>query len=144
MRTHGTAKVEGQFHFSERLLQLGSEDCTNYSIAFVAYNIGLISANQAIQTPTTIWIAEGGLRHCGAHHPFDAEAVTYGAIARPGKRREIAVAVSATCIVAIANWNAPTARRGRQRTHLRLIFSVHGLSVRRVAALSLFAGTTIA
>jgi hypothetical protein len=46
----GAAEVERQFHFCERLLDLGGGNTASDSTAFVAHNVGLISAYIAIQT----------------------------------------------------------------------------------------------
>ena len=68
MWAHGAAEIERQFHFSERLLQIGGGNGANHSVAFVTHNIGLISANEAVQTTATIWISERRMRKGGPYN----------------------------------------------------------------------------
>lgn len=58
MWAHSAAEIERQLHFSERLLQIGGGNAANHSVAFVAHNISMISANDGIQTTAAIWISE--------------------------------------------------------------------------------------
>jgi hypothetical protein len=58
MRAHRAIHIEREFHFIERLLQIGGRNGSNNSFTFVAHDIGLISANDSIQTAATIGIAE--------------------------------------------------------------------------------------
>jgi hypothetical protein len=51
------------------------------------------------------------MRKSGPDDAFKPRAVTYGAIARPGKRRKVAVAVGAARVVAVAKWK-PRQRGG--------------------------------
>jgi hypothetical protein len=61
------------------------------------------------------------------HNAFKTRAVTYGTITRAGKRCKVAVTIGTAHIVAVAKWNASTARRRWQWTYFG--FFVHILSV---------------
>ena len=117
MRAHRAIRFEREFHFIKSLLQIGDRDGSSNSFTLVAHDIGLISTNDSIQTTATIEIAKRGMRRRNPHGAFDARAVTYGAVTRPGKRRKVTVAVGAARIVAAAKWTTSTTRRRREWTY---------------------------
>jgi hypothetical protein len=114
MRANLAGNIEREFHLIEGLLQICGGDPANDPVAFVANDVGPASTNNAVQTTATIWIAECGVRKERSTDILKSRSLTHRAITRPGKWRDIAVAVGTACIVAIAERNAATARRFRQ------------------------------
>jgi hypothetical protein len=114
MRANFAGDIEREFHLIEGPLQVCGGDSAKDGVAFVANDVGLVSTNNAVQTTATIWIAECGVGKESPSNILISRSLTHRAITRPGQRRDIAVAVGATCIVAIAERNAATARRFRQ------------------------------
>ena len=58
MRTYLAGNGEREFHLVKPFLQNRCGNSANQNFAFVAHNVGLISADDAIQTPTTLRITE--------------------------------------------------------------------------------------
>ena len=77
---HLCAKVEGEFHFGERLLQGGGRYSANHGAAFIAHDVGLISANNAVQTAATVGLSKIGMRE---RCPYDVLRVHTLSVAGP-------------------------------------------------------------
>ena len=102
VRTLRAGDIERQFHLVKRVLQLGRRHRADHCLAFVADNLGNIAADNAIKATAAIWIAEALMRKRGSYDALKTRTVTYGAITRPGERREITVAVRAAGILPVA------------------------------------------
>ena len=124
-----TGNVERNFHLVERPLEIGGGDGANDGLALVTYNVRLISANDAVQAATAVWIAEVRVRQGGPDDAFNARAMTNGAVARPGEWGQVALAVGAAAVPTAAERNAATPWRRRQRAGIGVGVGVHDLSV---------------
>jgi hypothetical protein len=58
MSADRSADVQPEFHLVKRPPEIGRGNSSNYGLALVALNISLISTNDPVQAPTTLWIAE--------------------------------------------------------------------------------------
>ena len=102
MRAHLCANLKAALHLIERSLEIGIRNSSNYLLAFVADECDLISAVDAIQAAAAIRISEQLMRKHRGNDSLNSGAMADGAIARPGERRQVTIAVDATRKVAIA------------------------------------------
>ena len=79
--------------------------------AFIADNISLIPANNAIQAAAAVQIAKVRMREGCFNGAFEPRPVTDRAIARPGEWSKVTITVSAARIIAVAQRDASTLRR---------------------------------
>lgn len=68
MRALGRRNLEREFQLIKRLLQLGSWNRSDDGIAFVAHDVRLISADDAIQATETARRPERGVRERSSHN----------------------------------------------------------------------------
>ena len=58
MRAHFAGNIEGDFQFCQRLRNIRRGNAAEYGTAFIADNISLIPANNAVQTAAAVRIAK--------------------------------------------------------------------------------------
>jgi len=62
MWAHLGTHHEGEFHLVKRPLQVRRPNSANDGAAFVALDSRLLSTDDAVQTATTVWCSEIGMR----------------------------------------------------------------------------------
>ena len=68
MWAHFARKIEREFHLIECVLEVGAWNGLNKTLAFVANDVGLISANETVETATAIGFAEQRMRNRSAYN----------------------------------------------------------------------------
>jgi len=58
MRTHFAGNLEGDFQLCQRLPNIRRRNRAEHGAAFIADNISVIPANDAVQAAATVWIAK--------------------------------------------------------------------------------------
>jgi hypothetical protein len=113
MRAHFGGNLEGDFQFCQRLPNIRRRNGAEHGTAFIADNISLIPANNAVQAAAALRIAKVWMRQGCFDVAFESRPVTDGAIARPGEWSKVTITVSAARIIAVAQRDASTPRRRR-------------------------------
>jgi hypothetical protein len=62
MRAHFAGNIEGDFQLGQRLPNIRHRNCAEHGTAFIADNISLIPANDAVQAAAALRIAKS---ECG-------------------------------------------------------------------------------
>jgi len=94
MRAESARHIKRQFHLGEGLRKIRCWNRPHYHATLVTDDIGLISANDAIEAAAALWITEVSMCHGRSHNfSFDAGPVAYRAITRLGKRGTVTVAI---------------------------------------------------
>jgi hypothetical protein len=63
VRTNRARDIEGELHFGQRLLEIAGRDGSNYGAAFVANDLGLLSARYPFEATAALRVAEIRMRY---------------------------------------------------------------------------------
>ena len=108
MRASLARNFSRRFHLIQRLLQFGGGKRADHSIAVVAFDGTLLSANDAIQEACTLRVAEITMREPNTSDSFVARAVADLGNRTDQLGPELRPAVWAACIVCAAKGNTST------------------------------------